>query len=233
MTNANFRNWSTDRDWSNTGLTAGQTYGYRVKARDSLGNETAWSPIATAVPRTLIAAYRFDGGSFASVDNEPHSEASDITNGAGVPLGTDATLGSPAAPSLALTMSDVVDLLADAIAADDYYTFTITPQTRRVDFNEISFRFYKSLGQDTEISVFSNEAGFAAPADMIGQGQLTPSGTFATFTVDLSGLPRSLGTPIEFRLYVTSGGSGNALRIDTIEITGAVVPLSPSLFRFR
>ena len=48
-TNGNFRGWSTSRDWTYAdGLTPGQTYGYRVKARDALSNETAWSALAFA-----------------------------------------------------------------------------------------------------------------------------------------------------------------------------------------
>jgi hypothetical protein len=48
-TNGNFRDWSTDPAWNNTGLDAG-TYGYRVKARDGEGNETAWSVVANGSP---------------------------------------------------------------------------------------------------------------------------------------------------------------------------------------
>jgi hypothetical protein len=50
-TNGNFQSWSTNPDWTDiTGLVPGQTYGYRVKARDAQSNETAWSAIALAVP---------------------------------------------------------------------------------------------------------------------------------------------------------------------------------------
>ena len=46
-TNGNTRGWSTDRTWTNdTALVEGQIYGYRVRARDAVSNETAWSEIA-------------------------------------------------------------------------------------------------------------------------------------------------------------------------------------------
>lgn len=48
-TNSNFRDWSTDPLWNNTGLAAG-TYGYRVKARDGEGNETVWSDVVNGSP---------------------------------------------------------------------------------------------------------------------------------------------------------------------------------------
>jgi methionine-rich copper-binding protein CopC len=48
ITTTSFRDWSTSPSWNETGLTNGQSYAYRVKARDSLGNETAWSTAASA-----------------------------------------------------------------------------------------------------------------------------------------------------------------------------------------
>jgi hypothetical protein len=45
--------WISSTVWTNTSLTLGTTYGYRVKARDSATptpNETGWSAVATAAP---------------------------------------------------------------------------------------------------------------------------------------------------------------------------------------
>ncbi len=39
--------WITTPTWSQTGLTTGTSYTFRVKARDGSGNETAWSTIAS------------------------------------------------------------------------------------------------------------------------------------------------------------------------------------------
>jgi autotransporter-associated beta strand protein len=46
------RDWSESRTWHQTGLLPGQTYSFRVKARNGLGEETAWSPAlgATIAP---------------------------------------------------------------------------------------------------------------------------------------------------------------------------------------
>ncbi len=46
----NNRGWNTDTSYTDTGLTHGQLYGYRVKARDAKHNETGWSVIGYAVP---------------------------------------------------------------------------------------------------------------------------------------------------------------------------------------
>ena len=42
------RDWSDSRIWNQTGLTPGQTYSFRVKARNGLGEETSWSPTLDA-----------------------------------------------------------------------------------------------------------------------------------------------------------------------------------------
>ncbi len=42
-TSGDFRDWSISREWTNTGLTDGATYHYRVKARDANGLEGEWS----------------------------------------------------------------------------------------------------------------------------------------------------------------------------------------------
>jgi hypothetical protein len=50
-TNSSNSDWITSTVWTNTGLTLGTTYGYRVKARDSATptpNETDWSDTLTA-----------------------------------------------------------------------------------------------------------------------------------------------------------------------------------------
>jgi hypothetical protein len=49
--------WTTSTSWTNTGLVTGQTYGYQVKARDAVGNETSWSTEATAAPSIVGSIY--------------------------------------------------------------------------------------------------------------------------------------------------------------------------------
>jgi hypothetical protein len=44
--------WISSSTWTNSGLTTGQSYAFRVKARAGLTNETAWSPVATATAQT-------------------------------------------------------------------------------------------------------------------------------------------------------------------------------------
>jgi len=46
--------WVPGLLWTNTGLTPGLTYGFRVMARDAVSNATAWSAVATAKPLDLV-----------------------------------------------------------------------------------------------------------------------------------------------------------------------------------
>jgi hypothetical protein len=57
--------WLTNTVWVNEGLTVGNTYAYRVKARDALGNETAWSAVASAMPQNETDAPQPDPMTFA------------------------------------------------------------------------------------------------------------------------------------------------------------------------
>ena len=48
--NSDNSGWISSTVWTNGGLTTGTTYGYRVKARDAVSNETAYSAVFTATP---------------------------------------------------------------------------------------------------------------------------------------------------------------------------------------
>ena len=65
LTNGNTSGWTTETRWENTGLTAGQAYTYRVKARDALENEGDWSAEATATAAADSTAPSPDPMSFA------------------------------------------------------------------------------------------------------------------------------------------------------------------------
>ena len=65
-TNSDFRDWSTDTTWMNTGLSTGVSYDYQVKARDGLGFETAFSASASATPVADSTAPNPDPMSFAT-----------------------------------------------------------------------------------------------------------------------------------------------------------------------
>jgi hypothetical protein len=59
----NDSDWQSDANYTDTGLVTGVEYGYRVKARDEIGNETLWSPIRYAITG--------EGGEPDPTDNTP------------------------------------------------------------------------------------------------------------------------------------------------------------------
>jgi hypothetical protein len=66
ITNTDNSGWITDPSWSNTGLTNGVSYDFRVKARDSFENETGWSTPASAAPGNDVTPPSPNPMSFAS-----------------------------------------------------------------------------------------------------------------------------------------------------------------------
>jgi autotransporter-associated beta strand protein len=79
-----FRTWSTSLVWTNTGLLADTTYGYRVKARDGVGNETAWSAVAYATTEPPILSWDSNGtGSGRTDGGNPWLNANLWWDGAG------------------------------------------------------------------------------------------------------------------------------------------------------
>ncbi len=68
------RDWSAARTWTEAGLTPNQTYNYRVKVRDALGNETGWSDPVEATtldvfpPPTVASLHPAKGATVLELD---------------------------------------------------------------------------------------------------------------------------------------------------------------------
>jgi hypothetical protein len=91
------RGWDASPAWDHTGLSTGQTYSYRVKARNGLGEETAWSSTlsATIVPPGTPFDLWAEG--FTSLtDSSPllDSDTGGLATGLEWVLGGDPTIGS-------------------------------------------------------------------------------------------------------------------------------------------
>jgi fibronectin-binding autotransporter adhesin len=62
-TTSNNSGWISGTAWTDTGLSSLTVYGYRVKARDTAGNETGWSAVANAMtPGWATTSLFWDGG---------------------------------------------------------------------------------------------------------------------------------------------------------------------------
>jgi fibronectin type 3 domain-containing protein len=79
---------STGLSYADTGLAPSTVYNYRVRAADAAGNLSGYSPIASVttpvvvVPAGLVAAYSFDEGSGAAIEDRSGSNNPGSINGA-------------------------------------------------------------------------------------------------------------------------------------------------------
>jgi len=130
--------------------------------------------------------------------------------------------------------------LADALAAEDYLTFTITPDSNTLDLDSISFDW---IAQDDvfglHYGLFSDVTGFSA-ADILSTGFTTGvnGGTVTnTFAPTLGQADfGNITSATEFRFYFWAdpfpdNANEEAVigRIDNIAVSGTVVP-EPSTF---
>lgn len=84
------RGWHPSPAWNQTGLAAGQTYSFRVKARNGLGEETAWSSALDATIAPVGGPFDLWAEGFADLtDSQP---ALDFDNG-GLPTALEWVLG--------------------------------------------------------------------------------------------------------------------------------------------
>ena len=182
-----------------------------------------------------IADFDFtnDGNSFDSSAVVAGVSVSDLTNGIGMPApATNNAQGNPA-PSLQFSFGDVEANLAASVAADDYYSFTVTPApAASVTYNQFNFDFWKTSGAGANVQavLFSSVDGFSV-GDELGFGQLSgngaESGTWLPRSVSLGTLPTDITTPVEFRLVIHDAGAtnqNNQFRIDNIEVDATVIP---------
>lgn len=184
--------------------------------------------LGPAASATVIASYGFDGSSFGSSAAVTGAPASDLTNGAGVPLTLNGSQGLPA-PSLEFSFGTVGANLSQSVAEDDYYSFTITPVSAEVTYNTFDFDFFKTAnaGANVQAVLFSSVDGFTV-GDELGVGQLSGSGDSGSFqfrSISLASLPADLTTPVEFRLYIHDSGASNqnnVFRLDNLSLDATV-----------
>ena len=132
--------------------------------------------------------------------------------------------------------------LANAITADDYLTFTVTPDGLAVgesfDFASVTFLSYAGSGGSgsrapDEWALFSSIDGFSAAENAIATGSTPTTKTWTSNVVTLGNEFNNISTAIEFRIYIygatTSGNTGSQVGYDKLVLNGAVVP-EPSTY---
>jgi fibronectin type 3 domain-containing protein len=202
----------------------GTTYYYVIRAvtagiydyESLLSQEVSATPVE---PNTkVVGYYSFSGKSKTSSDSDTNSVAGDMVVGAGITTFKWETRGfwSPTQPSAYFeAKTDVSDA---TVLDDDYFSFTITPETDvTLDFESISF-VDRSGGFFA--SVASDQDSFATVID-----EVDAAGSWTNVnTLDLSSLSSATGAT-EIRLYFHNGSGAQV--IDNITILAAPVSDEP------
>jgi hypothetical protein len=228
ITNTTIRDWDADRTWEETGLTEGTTYGYRVKARDAEGNETAWSEVATAVPEPnldiLIFSESFELPVVSGYGGDGSAPASNWV-GATVGFGSNRrglyneASGDFSTPdgnqayrlwysNSGLTTTNDLGVLV----ADRTYTVSFNVGTTVINGSEL-YRVKLMTFAAGEVRTSNNVGTTLSMGDgLANTNTLTETQSFA-FTADFD--HPNLGEAIAIRL---EGSTGNDVLIDNVQL---------------
>jgi len=183
----------------------------------------------------IMSQYDFTGSSLASSDTDLLTSSSDLMGP--LPLGINAGAGTPP-PTLELTFGDVADSLSNALAADDYYSFTVSRTLDVFSFDSLDFDWFKTAGAGANVqaTLFWSDGGFSLgnQIDSVTLAGTGESGSFLARSIDLSVLPLSVSPSVEFRLYLDDAGASNQanlFRLDNILLSGdtSLVPEPSSM----
>ena len=176
-----------------------------------------------------LARYSFTAGSRASSDTDLNSIASTFNDGPGLIGTVDNGVGNPA-PSLRAGASDTTSSQAGALAANDYFFFTIAPGSSffaggEIDLTSLTFDRANTGGFTSTFFVRSSVDAFAT--NLGGTSYTTSSTTFTSATITLTDPSfQDLTVPVEFRFYLydDTGSGSNRTFIDNVVLNGTAIP---------
>lgn len=202
------------------GATIEDTLGYATDTTYALPDDNA------IVVETVLAEYQFDGGSYASSDTETNSSANSMSNGAGITLATASDFGGdPAAPALETYYGQIPGTLASSISNNDYYVFTMTPDSgKRMSFSKLELNVINSGGKTLDLWMLTSQDGFLE-ANLVAQTSMPSSTeTWTSTSIDLSSMDENVIISTEFRLYLGDNNASTGsheVRLDSIVLKGA------------
>ena len=181
----------------------------------------------------VIAQYPFNDSTLSSTDTEPNSTAGNFLGTSRTDWGYSSSGGNVFVLSRATT-----DSQANAIDADDYWSFTVTPDTGYLmNLTTITFdTIHNATAGGTEdanatMSVFLRTSVDNYASD-VGDIFTNAWNTTTPRSVDLSGLDfQSITAATTFRLYVFDSGTDNprnGSRLDNVVLNGDVVVIPES-----
>ncbi|MBV6644502.1 MAG: fibronectin type III domain-containing protein [Cyclobacteriaceae bacterium] len=148
--------------YTDTGLKPSRQYYYRVAAFNAFGNsdysnEDSARTTDVTIPPAEIAKYAFGVDSLASSDTDTFSTASDFVDGPGLAGGTFYFYGLRGVNQSVLTKD-----LEDAIAEEDYFEFTVTPEEGlNTNLSELSFYAKRTFGGPNKVAIQNSVDSFS------------------------------------------------------------------------
>ncbi|HEX8372451.1 MAG TPA: PEP-CTERM sorting domain-containing protein [Chthoniobacterales bacterium] len=189
--------------------------------------------LGAAATADVVARYDFSASSAASSDPDANSTASAITVGAGFSSLTFSTTWGNPAPSLSIVSSetDSPNTQGGAVTANDYITFTITPNVGTLSFSSLTVDLANFTTDGTfpteNFFLRSSRNSFASNIGGAVQVAASSNGAFTNAVFELSGVAfQNIAVPVEFRLYVfdnTTNAARGAL-IDNITVNTVPEP---------
>jgi hypothetical protein len=201
-----------------------------------------------AVRAATVANYTFSGNSLASSDTDTSSTAGNIVVGAG--LSGSTTFFTAFTSAFGMTSDHTPSTSQDAIAADDYFSFTVTPSGgQSLSYSSLQFSFAFSVFQFPYTATVDVRWSVDSFAAVLGTKTISPSSNTSLNGASATFNPSLVQTgPVEFRFYFydTLDSSLDTIGITSVSLTANVVPepQSPDLlaavgsvliggFRFR
>ena len=195
--------------------------------------------LAGEAPAQSVATYNFDMSNGVVSSADPNLAATTVANGAGVALdygrqllpdGVTPAYATPVLRAATAGTGAVTNSEAGAIAADRYFTVTLTPTAgNRLNLTSLSFDAARGgAAEPRSFFLFADAGGtpFAAGNAVLAADVPTARPTLTSYTADLSAARfQNLTGPTEFRFYTSTPATGQSVEIDSIVFSGAVVPV--------
>lgn len=143
------------------------------------------------------------------------------------------TAGGQPSRILASQTTSGATSLADAVTADSYFEFTITPDVgQSIDFNSITLEAARGGGSNRGLGVASSADDYATflPDTLPVTGIETQEDVYTNYAVDVTSLTQITGA-VTFRVYLWSGAVTNTIYLDNITADGVISPIpEPSTY---
>jgi hypothetical protein len=186
----------------------------------------------TAAHAGVLANYPFTGSSQASTDADGNSTAGSFGDGAGWTSSIDVGRGNVAPSISVVSTSTDSSTQSGAVTANDYWTFTITPNAGfTLNLSSLTFDYANYTNDATfpteNFFARSSINGFSSNLAAAVTATVASAGAFSNASIDLSGASfQNVATPIEFRIYVYDGttDADRGALLDNIVLNGTAVP---------